>query len=143
MDKRQQFLETMGRGKTLLHLDATRAGVVVPPHLKTHSQLCLSFSYRYAIPDLQVTDDAVLGSLTFSGQRFCCTVPWAAVYAITSGITGESVVWPADLPLGSEQSIGQLSIDQPAHPGGPPSGAPQADAANRAGGRRSHLRLVK
>jgi len=88
------------RGPSLLvHLDPRKPEVVVPPDFKQQSQLVLQVGLNLAIPirDLEVTDEAISGTLSFSRTPFWCFVPWAAVFAL-AGEDGRGLVWPEDVP---------------------------------------------
>ena len=83
----------------MIHLDARRPGVIVPPQYTGDAHLRLNLSYRYSIPDLEVSDEHVQATLSFGGRPFRCTLPWASVFGITSHGTGDGQVWPEDLPV--------------------------------------------
>ena len=46
---------------------------------------------------MQVDDDGVLGTLSFSRMPFTCSVPWDAVFALV-GDDGRGMVWPESMP---------------------------------------------
>lgn len=96
--KRQTLLAYLDRGVAMLHLDARRPGVVVPPQFATDAHLRLNLSYRYGIPDLEIGLERVQATLSFGGRAFRCLLPWPAVYGITSNASGDGQVWPEDLP---------------------------------------------
>jgi stringent starvation protein B len=97
--KKQTFLAYLARGVTMVHLDARRPGVVVPPQYAGEAHLRLNLSYRYAIPDLEISAAGVQASLSFGGQHFQCQMPWEAIFGITSHSSGDGQVWPEDLPV--------------------------------------------
>jgi stringent starvation protein B len=97
--KKETLLGFLARGVAMVHLDARRSGVVVPPQYLTDAHLRLNLSYRYSIPDLEVLDDSVQATLSFGGRPFHCVLPWGAVFGITSHGTGDGQVWPEDLPV--------------------------------------------
>src|SRR2546430_10232540 len=82
----------------MLHLDARRPGVIVPPQYAQDPQLRLNLSYRFQIHDLEIDDARVQATLSFGGRPFQCIVPWAAIFGITSQAAGDGQVWPGDLP---------------------------------------------
>jgi stringent starvation protein B len=105
-EKKERLLAALARGKVMVHLDARRAGVRVPPELKTESHLRLNLSYRFDPSDLSVSEAGVHCTLSFSGTRFTVAIPWNAIFAITSQSSGERDFWmfPEDMPPELTQS---------------------------------------
>src|SRR3954470_17151478 len=97
--KKETLLGFLARGVAMVHLDARRPGVIVPPQYATDAHLRLNLSYRYSIPDLEVFDECIQATLSFGGRPFRCILPWSAVFGITSHGTGDGQVWPEDLPV--------------------------------------------
>ena len=89
----------MARGSVLVHLDARRPDVVVPPPFRTDPQLVLRIGERLTPPvELVLDDEAIAATLTFGGRPSRCRVPWTAVFgAIVEG-EPKGVVWVDDLP---------------------------------------------
>src|SRR6266481_798123 len=73
--KKQTLLQYLQRGVAMVHLDARRPGVVVPPQYARDAHLRLNLSYRYSIPDLEVFDDRIQATLSFGGRPFRCILP--------------------------------------------------------------------
>ncbi len=96
--KKDRLLEALELGMTMVHLDARRAGVLVPDHLKGELHLLLNLSYRFDPPDLSVGEWGLRSTLTFSGKRFTVAVPWSALYGISSHVTKELWMFPEDMP---------------------------------------------
>lgn len=92
-----------------IHLDPRRAGVVVPRWFQKQPELVLQIGLNMAIPiyDLEITDEAVSCTLSFSRSPFWCKLPWTAVYAIVSDKDRRGVVWPEDAPSESQLAKGQ------------------------------------
>ncbi len=153
--KKKTLLHYLSRGVAMIHLDARREGVTVPPRFRDDPHLRLNLSYRYAIPDFDVSDDRIQATLSFGGVPFQCLVPWASVFGITSHATGDGQVWPEDLPTEVVKSLAEredgavkpAAEKQPRRPSlvaieG--SRQPVADKPDDAGpARRPHLRLVR
>ena len=97
--KKQTLLSYLSRGVTMLHLDARRPGVIVPPQYANDAHLRLNLSYRYGIPDFDINDKRVQATLSFGGRHFQCILPWESIFGITSSGTGDGQVWPEDLPV--------------------------------------------
>lgn len=97
-EKKERLLAALDAGLTMIHVDARRPGVAVPPHLKEQNHLRLNLSYRFDPPDLSVGDWGVRATLSFAGKRFAVAVPWSALFAITSQVTQEFWMSPSDMP---------------------------------------------
>ncbi|TMA90142.1 MAG: stringent starvation protein B [Deltaproteobacteria bacterium] len=97
--KKETLLAYLARGIAMVHLDARRAGVVVPSQYSMDAHLRLNLSYRYGIPDLDISDQRIQATLSFGSRPFRCVLPWGSVFAITCHGTGDGQVWPEDLPV--------------------------------------------
>jgi stringent starvation protein B len=137
-DKRAAVEELLERGAVLIHVDARRDDVVVPPRLRGDARLVLRFGYRLqpAIVDLAVDDDGIAGTLTFGGLPFYCKLPWPAVYAAIVEGEQRGTVWPEDIP----DVVMEKAPDPPATgPDLEPALEPPPPPARKRGG---HLKLV-
>jgi stringent starvation protein B len=139
-DKRKTLEQLLARGPVLVHVDARRAEVTVPARFRADPSLVLRFGYNLqpAISDLSVEDDAIAGTLTFSGQPFRVILPWTAVYAAMVEGEQRGTVWPEDVP--EDVLTGGAE---------PPSSAARSDAPTAATvakddepRKRGHLKLV-
>jgi stringent starvation protein B len=97
-EKKERLLQALEKGMAMIHLDARRPGVLVPDSLRPECHLRLNLSYRFDPPDLSVSDWGVRSTLSFSGKRFKVSVPWSALFAITSHVTREFWMYPDDMP---------------------------------------------
>ena len=97
-EKKQRLLAALEQGLTQIHLDARRAGVLVPDRYRSDHHLVLNLSYRFEPPDLAVSDWGVRQTLSFGGQRFTIAAPWSAVYAVASLVSREFWMFPDDMP---------------------------------------------
>jgi len=97
--KQEAFLALLAEGWTSLHLDARRAGVVVPDHLKGEPHLVLQYGHDLPIPipDLQVDEHGVSATLSFARRPSPTVVPWSAVYVVTA-MDGRGVLYQEDIP---------------------------------------------
>lgn len=104
--KKQTLLAFLQRGVAMVHLDARRPGVSVPPQYADDAHLRLNLSYRYSIPDFDISEARVQATLSFGGTPFQCILPWEAIFGITSH-TGDGQVWPEDLPVEVRDSMAE------------------------------------
>lgn len=97
--KKEVALALLERASVFVHLDPRPKDVRVPPWLKKQPQLVLQVGLNMAvkIPDLEVNDEAVCCTLSFSRSPHFCYVPWSAIYALV-GEDGRGMVWPEDIP---------------------------------------------
>ncbi len=97
-EKRQRLLGVLEKGVAQIHLDARRAGVIVPEKFRSQHQLVLNLSYRYDPADLTVSEWGVRETLSFGGTGYTVGVPWSAVFGIGSDIAQEFYMYPDDMP---------------------------------------------
>ena len=157
--KKQTLLQYLQRGVAMVHLDARRAGVVVPSRYAEEAHLRLNLSYRYSIPDFEIDERRIQATLSFSGAPFQCILPWESIFGITSH-AGDGQVWPEDLPTEVMQTLGRpeqqrqapprverpglAAVPREAKPGDrPPAEARDAGPSAGEAPRRPHLRLVR
>ncbi len=124
----------------MVHLDARRPGVRVPPALRGDPQLRLNLSYRFASHDLSVGEDAVGCTLSFNGQPYYCVLPVDAIFAVTSHVTGEALLWPESLAAALES---QLAPQAPLAVVASTEERATTEVSAVAAPARRHLRLVK
>jgi stringent starvation protein B len=151
-DKKRTLEALLARGPVLVHVDARRTEVAVPPRFRADPSLVLRFGYNLSpsIADLTVDDEGVAGTLTFAGQPFHCELPWTAVYAAMVEGEQRGTVWPEDVPedvlTGSEpQAVAPTPAPAPG-PTAPPVPAPAAPVEAKPDEeprKRSHLKLVE
>jgi stringent starvation protein B len=137
-DKRRTLETLLARGPVLVHVDARRAEVAVPPRFRADPSLVLRFGFALKPPiaDLEVTDDAISGTLTFAGTPFHVVLPWTAVYAAMVEGEQRGTVWPEDVPEDVLTGGGETPAAAP---------LPVATAKEDSGRakRASHLKLVE
>lgn len=97
---KKEICEALLQGPwVFVHLDPRREGVMVPNWFKNQAQLVLQLGLNMAIPipDLELGDEAITCTLSFSRQRHFCRLPWSSIYALL-GDDGRGMVWPEDVP---------------------------------------------
>lgn len=119
--KKQTLLAFLQRGVAMVHLDARRPGVQVPEQFREEAHLRLNLSYRYNIPDLDISEERVQATLSFGGRHFQCVMPWDAIFGITSHASGDGQVWPEDLPVEVVQTMAERDGERPADDGRMPT----------------------
>ena len=97
--KRQAFLSFLRDGWVSVHLDARNAGVVVPDALAEEPHLVLQYGHDLPvpIPDLDVGEEGITATLSFSRVPQKTVVPWSAVYVIAC-TDGRGVLYYEDVP---------------------------------------------
>ncbi len=126
----------------MVHLDARLPGVKVPRAHHQDALLRLNLSFRFASRDLVVDEDLVRCTLSFGGAPYACELPLAAIFAVTSHVTGESMVWPESLPNEAHANPTEAQrVMLSAVP--PPALSVAPDDAPVALPSRGHLRLIK
>lgn len=98
-DKREVALKLLESSSLFIHLDPRREGVVIPPWFKNQAQLVLQVGLMMAVPihDLDVGEEGISCTLSFSRQPHWCFMPWSATYALV-GDDGQGMVWPECVP---------------------------------------------
>lgn len=76
-------------------VDATMAGVRVPPHTVRDGQVVLNIAMQ-AVDRLELGNQEVSFHARFSGQPFAVCVPVAAVLAVYARENGQGMMFPAD-----------------------------------------------
>lgn len=97
-EKKERLLAALDRGVVMVHLDARRPGVVVPPALARMAHLHLNLSYHFPRRDLTVDGWGIRSTLSFDRVPFRVSIPWSALFGICSHVTHEEWVFPEDLP---------------------------------------------
>ena len=97
--KKDVALALLKGPSVFVHLDPRHEDVIVPKWFKKQPQLVLQvgLNMAVAIPDLDVGEDGITATLSFSRSPFWCFMPWSAIYAIV-GEDGRGMVWPKDVP---------------------------------------------
>ncbi len=141
-DKRRTLEALLARGPVLVHVDARRSEVAVPPRFRADPSLVLKFGYGLtpAIPDLAVDDTGISGTLTFGGQPFLCVLPWTSVYAAMVEGEQRGTVWPEDVPEDVLTGAGEAP---PPTPAATSPAVPAVTKDEPRPKRTSHLKLVE
>jgi len=97
--KKDVALALLEQSTVFVHLDPRSERVHVPVWFKKQPQLVLQVGLNMAvpIPDLQVDDEGLSCTLSFSRTPHFCQIPWAVVFALV-GDNGRGMVWPDDVP---------------------------------------------
>lgn len=130
--KREVAGQLLEQGAILVHVDPRRTGVSVPPKFGADPKLVLRFGYGLtpSIPDLDLSEEALCGTLSFGGLLHRCVLPWSAVYAVVSETDQRGMVWPDDVPA---EALADEDGDVP---------SPEATPVPAKRDRRDHLKLV-
>lgn len=98
--KKEVALALLEGSSVYVHLDPRQGSVVVPVWFKKQPQLVLQVGLNMPVPirDLQLDDEGMSCTLSFSRSPFFCVVPWPSVFAIIGCEDGRGMVWPDDVP---------------------------------------------
>jgi len=109
--KKDVALALLEQATVLVHLDPRGEQVQVPAWFKRQPQLVLQIGLNMPkpIPDLNVDDDGISCTLSFSNAPHFCQLPWSSVYALI-GASGRGMVLPADVP---KEVAGQYVVTTP------------------------------
>jgi stringent starvation protein B len=109
--KKDVALALLEQATVLVHLDPRGEQVQVPAWFKRQPQLVLQIGLNMPkpIPDLNVDDDGISCTLSFSNAPHYCHLPWSSVYALI-GASGRGMVWPDDVP---KEVAGQYVVTTP------------------------------
>jgi hypothetical protein len=127
------MLALLERSEARVHLDARRQGVRLPDRLRGDGHVRLDYGYGLTppIPDLEIGEEGIKATLSFSRQPFETFVPWSAVYLIAD-YDGNGAVWQEDIPPDLLEGAAPTSSESTPKPD-KPAGKP----------RPNHLKLVK
>jgi stringent starvation protein B len=109
--KKDVALALLEQATVLVHLDPRGEDVQVPPWFKRQPQLVLQIGLNMPkpIPDLNVDEQGISCTLSFSNAPHFCFLPWSSVYALI-GASGRGMVWPDDVP---KEVAGQYVVTSP------------------------------
>ena len=140
-DKRRTLEQLLSRGPVLVHVDARRTEVAVPPRFRADPSLVLRFGYSLTprLADLAVDDVAISGTLTFGGSPFHVVLPWTAVYAAMVEGEQRGTVWPEDVPEDVLPGSGERPSGNAPQV---PAALPREELADEPR-KRGHLKLVE
>ncbi|GAA3932317.1 ClpXP protease specificity-enhancing factor [Luteimonas lutimaris] len=123
-----------------LLVDASQAGVRVPPHTVKDGRVVLNIADR-AVARLEMDNDSVRFTARFGGVSHPVVVPIAAVMAIYARETGQGMALPEDIAGsdGAEAADGDTGADS-----APATGSDEHPDDDPTPPRRGgHLRVVK
>ncbi|MEO5377868.1 MAG: ClpXP protease specificity-enhancing factor SspB [Magnetococcus sp. DMHC-6] len=85
-------------GRVMLHLDATRQGVVVPRRFNRDIGLRLVLNKQMPQP-IDIGSSAIKSELRFGGIPHYCILPFLAIWGAVNPDTGHGMFWPESMPL--------------------------------------------
>ena len=129
-----------------VYLYGKSLGALLPHHLRLQDQVVLQFGYDMAvpIPDLEVNDFEIIGTLSFGGVPYKCYIPWEAVYALVNE-DSKGMVWNENMPESVKEAMGKMSNKTlPEHQPSPKLKLMHSSTAQKkTKAKPGHLRLVK
>ncbi len=89
--KRKSLSAKLDEGRIQVRVNSCVDGVILPDFLMNRVQVTLNLSYGFQPEIFVIDDDGVQVSLSFSGEKVLCVIPWESLYFIHSLTTsGES-----------------------------------------------------
>ena len=107
-EKKGRLLAILEKGVAQVHIDARRAGVLMPEKYRNDMQVALNLSYNYQPPDLTVNTWGIRETLSFSGNQYKVALPWSCIFAIGSATGGELFMYPDEMPA----ELAQGTVDR-------------------------------
>lgn len=114
-------------------VDATQAGVRVPPHTVKDGRVVLNIADR-AVAKLELDNDSIRFTARFGGVSHPVVVPISAVLAIYARETGQGMALPEDVAGSGGEPGDTAAVSDP-----PDDDDPTPPSPRRGG----HLRVVK
>jgi len=138
--------QLLSKGDAMVCLDARQPDVDVPKQHKQNAMLNLVFNMNFRRP-FEVTEDAILATLSFGGRPHKCVIPFTSVWAIYEPDTNQGQVWEENIPQDIDlmEEIAKTQKIDPTRKTTikPVSGPPAAPSEDKAKRDRSHLRVIK
>lgn len=99
-DKKAYISELLESGPVLVYINASHSGADVPPKYAKDEELILRFGFSLtpAIVDMDITYEALSGTLTFGGVPRRCRLEWKSIFAVVAESQKDGRVWPEDVP---------------------------------------------
>jgi|LauGreDrversion4_2_1035121.scaffolds.fasta_scaffold00118_21 hypothetical protein len=72
----------LDNGKIIIAIDSNTEGTVLPDFLQNSIQVKLNLSHKFHTTVFEIDDDKVTVDLTFSGNKFMCTIPLKSIYYV-------------------------------------------------------------
>jgi hypothetical protein len=120
MNHKRQILEDfLKEGKTMIIIDSTKDGVVLPKHLMHLLQVKLNLSYKFANKIFEITDEKIVVDLSFGNKKFVCTIPMDSIYYIALFGDLEGVPFLEDMPeifIQMAQELDELELEDESAP---------------------------
>ena len=117
LSKRDALYAMLEDGPVLVAVDASQPGVVVPASLMGAPNLVLRYGYSLVptIPDLFLTTEALMGTLSFQGTPYHCTLPWGAIFSMSVEGCNHAAVWPREEGVEIEIEVEDPPPPKPRH----------------------------
>ena len=97
VQKRTALEAKLAEGLVQVRLDSNVDGVVLPEFLMNRVQVTLNLSYAFRPEVFEIDDIGVCITLSFSGRKFLCELPWDCLYFMQSLDAQRDVVGEADI----------------------------------------------
>ena len=136
-NKQKVILDLLQNNSSVfIHLYPKYPGVDVPKQFVKDFHLILQVGYAMAIhiPDLIINDDGIFCTLSFSGIKHYCKLPWKSIFIIKGYETG-GCSWGEDMP---QELLSSIMNDH-----NKKAVADKNKSNEKPPVKRNHLRLIK
>lgn len=99
-EKHFAFLRLLVHGLVKIGINTTKVGVVLPSSMYDSPAVVLNMALNEPsmVQDLEIGEDGIRATLSFSAKPFYCHLPWYSVFQIVSDETKQAYVWEYDVP---------------------------------------------
>lgn len=107
------FFQRMLKTDLQVRINTSKIGVILPNWLYDQPSILLAVGLYLAkpIPDLEVNEDGIRGTMSFNQQPFKVSIPWTAVWMLIEKSTGVGCLWLEDAPV---QPVAEAEPELPA-----------------------------
>jgi stringent starvation protein B len=112
-EKHALLVQLLQEGMVMVHVDARRSAVRVPPQFATEPGLALNLSWRFPDARMKLNERGIAATLSFGGLPFRCQLPWSSVWGMRTAKGVFQRFWEADLPVEMGGPQPTTAIEEP------------------------------
>ncbi len=109
---KREFIESLlEKTQIQILVDSRKPGVALPEELRGEYRVALNLSKGFQGP-MELLDDKLAVTLTFSLRRFECILPWESVWGIRTYIDERMYTFPSDMPVEVLLEVAKIQQDE-------------------------------